>query len=151
VALKLWVVENRPSPLLWPLAYTTACKAVTMFVWTSLHTWFFQPHNVTSSGFWGPTGALPVDPAEGLPPVPLPNQNPGSAPANSNDLTQYTEIHCMNYAARESDTVGSEALSTYPLPKLGWADEKTLIPHHPHARTSEGFKLKHCRKCQQNL
>jgi len=24
VALKLWVVENRPSPLLWPLAYTTA-------------------------------------------------------------------------------------------------------------------------------
>jgi len=28
VALKLWVVENRPSPLLWPLAYTTACTTV---------------------------------------------------------------------------------------------------------------------------
>jgi len=25
VVLPLWVVENRPSPLLWPLAYTTAC------------------------------------------------------------------------------------------------------------------------------
>ena len=23
--LSLWVVKNRPSPLLWPLAYTTAC------------------------------------------------------------------------------------------------------------------------------
>jgi len=28
VALKLWVVENRPSPLLWPLVYTTACTTV---------------------------------------------------------------------------------------------------------------------------
>ena len=28
VALKLWVVENRPSQLLWPLAYTTACTTV---------------------------------------------------------------------------------------------------------------------------
>ena len=28
VALKLWVVENRLSPLLWPLAYTTACTTV---------------------------------------------------------------------------------------------------------------------------
>ena len=27
MALKLWVVENRPSPLLWPLAYTTACTS----------------------------------------------------------------------------------------------------------------------------
>ena len=26
--LPLWVVENRPSPLLWPLAYTTACTTV---------------------------------------------------------------------------------------------------------------------------
>jgi len=25
VVLPLWVVENRPSPLLWPLAYITAC------------------------------------------------------------------------------------------------------------------------------
>jgi len=25
VVLPLWVVENRPFPLLWPLAYTTAC------------------------------------------------------------------------------------------------------------------------------
>ena len=25
---RLWVVENRPSPLLWPLAYTTACTTV---------------------------------------------------------------------------------------------------------------------------
>jgi len=24
----LWVVENRPFPVLWPLAYTTACTAV---------------------------------------------------------------------------------------------------------------------------
>ena len=33
VVLPLWVVKNRPSPLLWPLAYTTACttvQAVTM-------------------------------------------------------------------------------------------------------------------------
>ena len=28
VILPLWVVENRPSPLLWPLAYTTACTTV---------------------------------------------------------------------------------------------------------------------------
>ena len=28
VALKLWVVENRPSPLLCRLAYTTACTTV---------------------------------------------------------------------------------------------------------------------------
>jgi len=28
VVLPLWVVENRISPLLWPLAYTTACTAV---------------------------------------------------------------------------------------------------------------------------
>ena len=28
MALKLWVVENRPSPLLWPLAYTTAYTTV---------------------------------------------------------------------------------------------------------------------------
>ena len=28
VVLPLWVVENRPSPLLWPFAYTTACTTV---------------------------------------------------------------------------------------------------------------------------
>jgi len=28
VVLPLWVVENRPPPLLWPLAYTTACTTV---------------------------------------------------------------------------------------------------------------------------
>jgi len=28
VVLPLWVVENRPSPLLWPLAYTTACTTI---------------------------------------------------------------------------------------------------------------------------
>ena len=28
MVLPLWVVENRPSPLLWPLAYTTACTTV---------------------------------------------------------------------------------------------------------------------------
>jgi len=28
VVLPLWVVENRLSPLLWPLAYTTACSTV---------------------------------------------------------------------------------------------------------------------------
>jgi len=28
VVLPLWVVENRPSPLLWPLACTTACTTV---------------------------------------------------------------------------------------------------------------------------
>jgi len=28
VVLPLWVVENRPFPLLWPLAYTTACTTV---------------------------------------------------------------------------------------------------------------------------
>ena len=28
VVLVLCVVENRPSPLLWPLAYTTACTTV---------------------------------------------------------------------------------------------------------------------------
>jgi len=28
VVLQLWVVENRPSPLLWPLAYTTVCTTV---------------------------------------------------------------------------------------------------------------------------
>jgi len=28
VVLPLWVVENRLSPLLWPLAYTTACTTV---------------------------------------------------------------------------------------------------------------------------
>jgi len=28
VVLPLWVVENRPSQLLWPLAYTTACTTV---------------------------------------------------------------------------------------------------------------------------
>ena len=28
MALKLWLVENRPSQLLWPLAYTTACTTV---------------------------------------------------------------------------------------------------------------------------
>jgi len=28
VVLPLWVVENRPSPLLWELAYTTACTTV---------------------------------------------------------------------------------------------------------------------------
>jgi len=26
--LPLWVVENRPFPLLWPLAYTSACSTV---------------------------------------------------------------------------------------------------------------------------
>ena len=28
MVLPLWVVENRPSSLLWPLAYTTACTTV---------------------------------------------------------------------------------------------------------------------------
>ena len=28
VVLPLWVVENRPSPLLWPVVYTTACSTV---------------------------------------------------------------------------------------------------------------------------
>ena len=28
MVLPLWVVENRPSPLLWPLAYTAACTTV---------------------------------------------------------------------------------------------------------------------------
>jgi len=28
VVLPLWVVEYRPSPLLWPMAYTTACTTV---------------------------------------------------------------------------------------------------------------------------
>ena len=28
MVLPLWVVENRSSPLLWPLAYTTACTTV---------------------------------------------------------------------------------------------------------------------------
>jgi len=28
VVLPLWVVENRPFPLLWPLAYTTVCTTV---------------------------------------------------------------------------------------------------------------------------
>jgi len=28
VVLPLWMVENRPFPLLWPLAYTTACTSV---------------------------------------------------------------------------------------------------------------------------
>ena len=28
MVLPLWVVENRPFPLLWPLAYTTACTTV---------------------------------------------------------------------------------------------------------------------------
>jgi len=28
VVLLLWVVENRPSPLLWPMAYTTSCTTV---------------------------------------------------------------------------------------------------------------------------
>jgi len=28
VVFPLWVVENRLSPLLWPLAYTTACTTV---------------------------------------------------------------------------------------------------------------------------
>jgi len=28
VVFELWVVENRPSPLLWPMAYTTACTTV---------------------------------------------------------------------------------------------------------------------------
>jgi len=45
----------------------------------SLCKWLFQSHDVT---FFG----LPLDPAEGIPspdslPVPLPNQNPGSAAA----------------------------------------------------------------------
>jgi len=35
VVLPLWVVENRPSPLLWPLAYTTACTTVQAVI--SLH------------------------------------------------------------------------------------------------------------------
>ena len=30
MVLPLWVVENRPSPLLWPLAYTTACTGITV-------------------------------------------------------------------------------------------------------------------------
>jgi len=28
VVMPLWMVENRPFPLLWPLAYTTACTTV---------------------------------------------------------------------------------------------------------------------------
>jgi len=28
VVLQLWLVENRPFPLLWPLAYTTTCTTV---------------------------------------------------------------------------------------------------------------------------
>jgi len=34
VVLPLWVVENRPSPLLWPLAYTTACTTVQAVIYT---------------------------------------------------------------------------------------------------------------------
>jgi len=37
VALKLWVVENRPSPLLWPLAYTTACTTVQAVIAVAAH------------------------------------------------------------------------------------------------------------------
>jgi len=33
VVLPLWVVENRPFPLLWPLAYTTACTTVQAMIW----------------------------------------------------------------------------------------------------------------------
>ena len=35
VVLPLWVVENRPSPLLWPLAYTTACTVNSLYYRTS--------------------------------------------------------------------------------------------------------------------
>ena len=34
VVLPPWVVENRPSPLLWPLAYTTACTTVQAVILT---------------------------------------------------------------------------------------------------------------------
>jgi len=36
VVLPLWVVENRPSLLLWPLAYTTACTTVQAVMWKLL-------------------------------------------------------------------------------------------------------------------
>jgi len=37
VNLKLWVVENRPSPLLWPVAYTTACTTVQAVISLPVH------------------------------------------------------------------------------------------------------------------
>jgi len=37
VVLPLWVLENRPSPLLWPLAYTTACTTVQAVISKSNH------------------------------------------------------------------------------------------------------------------
>ena len=40
MVLPLWVVENRPSPLLWPLAYTTACTTVqAVIVFKALPAW----------------------------------------------------------------------------------------------------------------
>ena len=30
---ELWRVENRPLPLTWPMAYTTACTTVQAVIW----------------------------------------------------------------------------------------------------------------------
>jgi len=38
VVLPLWVVENCPFPLLWPLAYTTACTTVQAVILTLYRT-----------------------------------------------------------------------------------------------------------------
>ena len=36
MVLPLWVVENRPSRLLWQLAYTTACTTVQAVICTEI-------------------------------------------------------------------------------------------------------------------
>ena len=47
MVLPLWVVENRPSPLLWPLAYTTACTTVQAVIYIT--TFRQMTHNFSSS------------------------------------------------------------------------------------------------------
>ena len=46
----LRVVENRPSPLLWPLAYTTACTAVQAVMLLRLRGVFINSLRDTVSG-----------------------------------------------------------------------------------------------------
>ena len=48
MVLPLWVVENPPSILLWPLAYTTACAFTTVqAVMNAVYTVAWLPDNCT--------------------------------------------------------------------------------------------------------
>ena len=51
--LELWGVENRPLPLTWPMAYTTACTTVQAVIQIPKHDQFVSDNTSTTASKTG--------------------------------------------------------------------------------------------------